>query len=60
MQGAPLVLFSIGFFFAISYSTISLYTYGVSKDMERVEEAEMSEELRVKPGLPAVHTVSIT
>ena len=60
MQGAPLVLFSIGFFFAISYSTISLYTYGVSKDVERVEEAEMSEELRVKPGLPAVHTVSIT
>ena len=40
MQGAPLVLFSIGFFFAISYSTISLYTYGVSKDVERVEEAE--------------------
>ena len=48
MQGAPLVLFSIGFFFAISYSTISLYTYGVSKDVERVEEAEASEELRVK------------
>ena len=48
MQGAPLVLFSIAFFFAISYSTISLYTYGVSKDVERVEEAEMSEELRVK------------
>ncbi len=40
MQGAPLVLFSIGFFFAISYSTISLYNYGVSKDVERVEEAE--------------------
>jgi AraC-like DNA-binding protein len=40
MQGAPLVLFSIGFFFAISYSTISLYTYGISKDVERVEEAE--------------------
>jgi AraC-like DNA-binding protein len=39
MQGAPLVLFSIGFFFAISYSTISLYTYGVSKDVERVEES---------------------
>jgi AraC-like DNA-binding protein len=44
MQGAPLVLFSISFFFLISYSTISLYTYGVSKDVERVEEAEMSEE----------------
>lgn len=40
MQGTPLVLFSIGFFFCISYSTISLYTYGVSKDVERVEEAE--------------------
>ena len=39
MQGAPLVLFSIGFFFSISYSTISLYTYGVSRDMERVEES---------------------
>ena len=39
MQGAPLVIFSIGFFFSISYSTISLYTYGVSKDVERVEES---------------------
>ena len=48
MQGAPLVLFSISFFFLISYSTISLYTYGVSKDVERVEEAEMSEEGIVK------------
>ena len=48
MQGAPLVLFSISFFFIISYSTISLYTYGVSKDVERVEEAEMSEEGIVK------------
>ena len=48
MQGAPLVLFSIGFFFSISYSTISLYTYGVSKDVEQVEEAEMNEELRMK------------
>ena len=48
MQGAPLVIFSIGFFFSISYSTISLYTYGVSKDVEQVEEAEMNEELRIK------------
>ncbi len=39
MEGAPLVLFSIAYFFIISYSTISLYTYGVSKDMEKVEEA---------------------
>ena len=48
MQGTPLVLFSIGFFFAISYSTISLYTYGVSKDVEKVEEAEMSGECRTE------------
>lgn len=40
MQGTPLILFSIAYFFAISYSTISLYTYGVSRDIERVEEAE--------------------
>ena len=50
MQGAPLVLFSIGFFFSISYSTISLYTYGVSRDVERVEEAEMNEERRTESG----------
>ncbi len=48
MQGTPLVLFSIGFFFAISYSTISLYTYGVSKDVEKVEEAEKSGECRTE------------
>ena len=40
MKGAPLVLFSIAYFFAIAYSTISLYSYGISKDVERVEEAE--------------------
>ena len=39
MQGTPLVLFSISFFFLISYSTISLYTYGVSEDVEKVEES---------------------
>ena len=50
MQGAPLVIFSIGFFFSISYSTISLYTYGVSKDVEQVEEAEMNEEWRTESG----------
>ena len=48
MNGTPLVVFSVAYFFAISYSTISLYTYGVSEDHRRVEEAEMSEELRVK------------
>ena len=40
MNGAPLVVFSVAYFFAISYSTISLYTYGVSQNVERVEEAE--------------------
>ena len=40
MEGAPLVGFSIAYFFAIAYSTISLYSYGISKDVERVEEAE--------------------
>ena len=40
MQGAPLVVFSIAYFFAIAYSTISLYSYGVSEDITRVEEAE--------------------
>ena len=39
MQGAPLVLFSIAYFFAIAYSTISLYSYGISEDITRVEEA---------------------
>ena len=48
MQGAPLVGFSIAYFFAIAYSTISLYSYGISEDIKRVEEAEGSEELRVK------------
>ena len=46
MQGTPLVLFSISFFFLISYSTISLYTYGVSKDVERVEESIREESIR--------------
>ena len=58
MQGAPLVIFSIGFFFSISYSTISLYTYGVSKDVEQVEEAEMNEEWRTENGEFATADVS--
>ena len=41
MNGAPLVVFSVAYFFAISYSTISLYSYGISQDVERVEEAEI-------------------
>lgn len=40
MQGAPLVVFSIAYFFAIAYSTISLYSYGISDDIIKVEEAE--------------------
>ena len=40
MEGAPLVLFSIAYFFAIAYSTISLYSYGISEDITRVEEAD--------------------
>ena len=39
LQGAPLVLFSIAYFFAIAYSTISLYSYGISENITRVEEA---------------------
>lgn len=45
LEGTPFVLFSIAYFFCISYSTISLYSYGISKDVEHVEEAEKSEEL---------------
>lgn len=44
LNGKPLVLFSVAYFFCISYSTISLYSYGVSEDISRVEEAEKSEE----------------
>lgn len=40
MEGKMLVLFSIAYFFSIAYSTISLYTYGVSEDIIRVEKAE--------------------
>lgn len=40
MQGAPLVVFSIAYFFAIAYSTISLYSYGISDNIIKVEEAE--------------------
>ncbi len=40
MKGAPLVVFSIAYFFAIAYSTISLYSYGISENIMRVEEAE--------------------
>lgn len=48
LNGAPLVMFSVAYFFCISYSTISLYSYGISEDHHRVEEAEESEDLRAK------------
>lgn len=56
MEGAPLVLFSIAYFFAIAYSTISLYSYGISKDVERVEEAEevVIQEIRPREIDPAI------
>ena len=56
MKGAPLVLFSIAYFFAIAYSTISLYSYGISKDVERVEEAEevVNQENRPRDIDPAI------
>lgn len=56
MEGAPLVLFSIAYFFAIAYSTISLYSYGISKDVERVEEAEevVNQENRPRDIDPAI------
>lgn len=56
MEGAPLVLFSIAYFFAIAYSTISLYSYGISKDVERVEEAEevVNQEIRPREIDPAI------
>lgn len=56
MKGAPLVLFSIAYFFAIAYSTISLYSYGISKDVERVEEAEevVNQENRSRDIDPAI------
>jgi AraC-like DNA-binding protein len=41
LQGSPLVVFSIVYFFCIAYSTISLYSYGISEDHQRVEEAEI-------------------
>ena len=40
LQGSPLVVFSIVYFFCIAYSTISLYSYGISEDHQRVEAAE--------------------
>ena len=43
-------------FFTIAYSTISLYSYGISKDVERVEEAEevVNQEIRPREIDPAI------
>lgn len=46
LEGTPLVMFSIIYFFCIAYSTISLYTYGISEDHQRVEVAEDIQENR--------------
>ena len=42
-QGLPLVIFSVVIFFSIFYCVISLYSYGISKDADHVEEAEGQE-----------------
>ena len=39
MEGKLFVLFSIAYFFGITYSTISLYSYGISENQKKVEEA---------------------
>lgn len=44
-QGTLLVFFSIIFFFSIAYCVINLYSYGISEDVTRVEEAEGEEEI---------------
>ena len=48
-EGLPLVLFSLVFFLAIFYCVISLYSYGISEDAGRVEEAEGQEALTDVP-----------
>ena len=53
LNGTPLVLFSIAYFFSISYSTISLYSYGISEDVTRVEEAEGRQERKGRNEKPA-------
>lgn len=63
LEGKPLVLFSVAYFICISYSTISLYSYGISEDVIRVEEAEESEkneELKVKREEKPVASISET
>ena len=47
-HGLPLVVFSVCFFFFVFYIVISLYSYGISEDSGRVEEAEGSEEVTTK------------
>lgn len=47
-QGTLLVIFSTVFFFSIAYCVINLYSYGISEDVTRVEEAEGEEMRAVK------------
>ena len=47
-QGALLVFFSMIFFFSIGYCVINVYSYGISEDVTRVEEAEEEDEIRDK------------
>jgi AraC-like DNA-binding protein len=55
LEGSPLVVFSIVYFFCIAYSTISLYSYGISEDHQRVEAAEDVQENR--PSDPRISEV---
>lgn len=43
-EGVALIIFSVVTFFSISYTVISIYSYGISEDANRVEEAEEGEE----------------
>jgi AraC-like DNA-binding protein len=57
LEGTLLVLFSIAYFFCISYSTISLYSFGISEDHQRVEAAEEKEIVKEKSEIsPAIQS----
>lgn len=43
LEGVPHIVFGVVFFFSIAYVVVSLYSYGISEDLARVEEAEDSE-----------------
>ncbi|MBQ9362154.1 MAG: helix-turn-helix transcriptional regulator [Bacteroidaceae bacterium] len=44
LEGVPLMVFGVVFFFSIAYCVVSFYSYGISEDSARVEKAEESEE----------------